>query len=185
VKSRTLAERLRLIVDVVFDGNARLAARTARLEAPAFHRLLTGIVENPRISTITRLSGFFGLPVEYLLGTMSAGTADQSDEQLAEEFWLLWTHYSHRQRNSRDWLAAVTQKMSPAERRGHQNLINLKNVFLFPFHQASPLRATMGAALSASPPRARSVEIVRQVLMSETELLELAVATLKADGYHS
>ena|ERR1700682_5836404 len=178
----TISARLRLIVEVVFEGNAKAAAEGTHLKAPAFHRLLTGGIENPRISTISKLSEFLGVPIEYLVGTVSAEEAQGTIDRLPEELWLLRSYYTFRQRRSRDWLATYAQRIRPQKRVDCGDLINLSKVFLFPLDPTSPLKSSIGAALGTLGAHPKVFDSVRQLYKAETALLEQAVETLKKHG---
>jgi hypothetical protein len=175
----TLPDRLRLIVDVLFGGNAALAATTAELTPPAFHRLLTGTVSNPRLSTASRLASSFGLPVEYLMGLpVPGGLGD-----LPEEFWLLRSFHRARQEPIREALAKISDGLRTAEKRRNAELkriSELSRLSIVPVEPRSELEGAVGRLFEgAGRPTSGGIALLRHYYEVETETLALALKSLR------
>jgi len=178
MRRATLSDRLRLITDTVFSGNGRLAARTARLDATAYHRLEAGNTPNPRLTTLQALAEHFGLPVGYMSGERSADDLQETGPKLAEEYWLLLRYYRMLQAPSRDWIASVAAGPSSRESRKNRELLNLSELSVFPLEQQSPL-SSLRALLNREKPKKEEIALVRGLFEIETQALELTVKKLK------
>ncbi len=172
--SYVLSDRLRRIVDVVFGGNATLAASVADLAPPAFHRLLTGTVANPRLSTALKLGTSFGVPLEYVLGILEA----QQFGGLPEEFWLLRSYYSAVQLPVRQALAKTSGQASGTKRMEMRELNNISELSISPVEAGSELQPTLGWLFqNVRSPTSAQVGVLRQFYDVETAALKLALQT--------
>jgi hypothetical protein len=175
--------RLRKITEHVFGGNAAQAALSVGLSPPAFHRLLTGAVENPRLSTVASMSEAFGLPLAYLVGAQSACDAQAGHVALPEPLWLLTTFFRRRQKGSRVELSAAVERMSAQDRRKFSHFQEYSKFSLNPLEAESPLNPTLGILLNRENPKKEEIALVRSLFEIETQALELAVRRLKELGY--
>lgn len=176
MSSPTLATRLRLIVNVVFGGNASRAASTLGMAVPAFHRLLTGSSANPRSSTLTLMARKFGVTTDYLLGRSHFSTS--MSEGLNEEFWLLTRFYEANEGRLRKTLmdSAATEVRRQTQEADYRRISDFS---IIPYNVASPLHQVIGPLFESTlPATEQQVRAVRQLYEAQASILEVAVTEL-------
>lgn len=179
-----LAGRLRRVVDTVFGGNATTAASVAGLAPPAFHRLLTGTVSNPRMTTAISLAESFGLPVEYLMsGARTQINGGDPFGGLPEDFWLLQSYFAKKQRPLR---LVLGEKLVPTQKRKkglNQEILPFSDLSICPVDQQSPLSPVLGWLFESSPnPTVEQINLLRRYYELETETLKVAEKQIRNSG---
>lgn len=104
--SRKVRNRLREIVDTVFNGNEKAVADAAGVQPSTVMRILAGQIKNPRVGTLEKLASGVGVPLKWLTGEMRAFPT-HINQHLPRWLYLLKAYTVHRQREDREWLKGV------------------------------------------------------------------------------
>jgi len=81
----TVQERLRTLIDEVYNGSVSAAAREAGLEQRTLANIVSGATKQPRGDALVQLSRLFGVSVDWLLTGSGEGPRGQLPLALAVE----------------------------------------------------------------------------------------------------
>jgi transcriptional regulator with XRE-family HTH domain len=186
MSSSILRDRLSLVVNVVFGGNAFSASQAAGLQASTMHRILEGKVAEPRLSTIRRIADAYGLPLPWLLGEMTEGqarlataAADLTDFwPQPQNAWLVYAYHRTRQQPAREWLARAYSDAPSTQATIEQ----LRRFDFVPAAASFPVPAIRRILAEGDERTDADLAVTRMCAEMETAVLEYAVEKLKAVG---
>jgi hypothetical protein len=161
-------DRLREVVEVVFDGNVAAAAKAARMEPSTLHRIIHSRVGDPRLATARRLAESWGVPVSWLFGDVSAADA-QRENPLPTPLWLIQSFFDRSQQRLRDSLRSTSPPNSA-----------VADLSLFPRGRRADI-AAVSSIIDTENPTSKDIDAVRRLAEAETMLLELAVQRLRRE----
>jgi transcriptional regulator with XRE-family HTH domain len=168
------------IVDTVFDGNVKAAADAAGVRQPTLHRILSGEVREPKLSTLRQLADQFGIPLAWMTGEVALLPNESgTPEDRIPRWWNLLSLYHDRvQRDLRLWISLVSPKTEQGQR-----IVDMFAEFSVRERTRGFFFTLAGPAIHSGSPIPDSFQPAwRALLRMETEMVQLAARQLKAIG---
>ena len=184
--------RLQEIVDVVFGGNEKAAAEAAGVQQSTMHRILSGNIANPTVSTLQKMADAFGQPIGWFTGELDELPSEQRGRAGPRWFHLLWDHHRRATRSEREWILNA-DTVTPEQKavQDEYKAISTKAAMKL-WYACQPRWAIHGKSdpQHPGPPSAREVRVqreefapvLRDLLKADAALTTMAFRRLKQLG---